>query len=235
VQVAPAGDRIKTSEGSVAVRTPKGEQLVTKGQQADISDTGAITRQLSAPEVTLTLPHGHSAHAGDTAVTNVRQTTVKIQTAVGARIEAYVAQDGRTVWSAPPSQSDAQGTATLPVGLPNTDGGFELSVMATDTSKDRLGSATSQPVHLSIDRTPPSRFALTEPANNATTVSPAHLRGVTEPNAHMTINGSPIIVGSDGNFTADVPVQGGPNVIEFIVTDAAGNSLRVEQTVYLRQ
>jgi hypothetical protein len=235
VQVAQASDRIKTREGTVAVRTGTEEQLVLQGQQADVSSAGTITPQLSAPDVILTLSGGQEAGPADTLTTNARQVTLTITTAARAQLSIELAQGNTLLPGALTVTADENGKAALSVQLPASEGTFSLRVIASDTSGRSLPPAASTPITIIVDRTAPSRFVLTAPSNNVATSTPARITGITEPGSRMLVNKSPIIVASDGHFTADVPLEVGPNAVEFTVTDAAGNVLRVEETIYLSQ
>ena len=234
VRVEDAGDRVKTREGVVGVRTSQAEQTIAKGQEADISDSGIITRHLSAPEVTLVLPTAPIAHDGDSIATNARNATVIVSTAGGARVDATLDAGGHHLITLPSAHADAKGMVTFALALPTDEVVATLSITATDTSTDNLGAVIARPITITIDRTPPPRFALDERTIQFVTTSPVHIIGVTEPRATMTINGAPIIVAGDGSFSADVPLVPGDNRVEFIITDNAGNRLRVEQRYRLQ-
>jgi len=47
--------------------------------------------------------------------------------------------------------------------------------------------------------------------------------GVTSPGAVLSINDVILIAGADGSFTAAVPLEEGPNLIEIVASDAAGD------------
>jgi ferric-dicitrate binding protein FerR (iron transport regulator) len=233
VQVGSNEDRIKTREGTVSVHTGAHEQLVAYGVQADVSDAGIITPHISLPSVELRLNSDKAAHEGDSVTTNVREAIAVISTAANARVAATLTTLGHETPITTPLNADKTGNVTLPMRLPEQDGIAVLKVTVTDTSGQNLGVATSQPITIVVDRKPPSRFRLTEPVNNVAPNSPAHIVGVTEPNALVTVNGTSIMADTEGRFNIDLTLKPGPNAVEFIVTNAAGNSLRVEETVYL--
>lgn len=234
VQVASIGDRVKTRAGSVGAQTTRSAQVVDKGQEAQISDSGLITRYLSAPEVTLSLPNAPPARGGDAIFTNAGEGSITVSTAAGAQIDALLeASDGTSNWLSV-AQADARGMVTLSLTLPAREGDVTLIITATDTSADQLGSAAALPIRIGIDSTPPQHFRLSEPANLSVTSSPARIVGETEPDTVMTINGAAVNVGANGSFSADVPLSPGANRIEFAITDRAGNTLRIEQFIELK-
>lgn len=63
--------------------------------------------------------------------------------------------------------------------------------------------------------------------------TPLVLTGSTEPGATLTLNGSPLTVGSDGSFSASVALAEGANALLFVATDAAGNRATRSGTVVL--
>lgn len=65
--------------------------------------------------------------------------------------------------------------------------------------------------------------------------SPIEVRGKTEPNVKVTVNGYQAIVNTEGNFTYNLPLQGGDNHIKVIATDQAGNQTEKEVRVTYSQ
>ena len=234
VQVAGAGDRVKTREGEVGARTAKAEQIVAKGQEANISDSGLITRQLSAPEVMLELPSAPLVRDGDSIATNARNATITVSTAAGARVDATLETTDHKLIVLPSALANAQGEATLSLSLPTRDIVATLSITTTDTSADKLGTTAARPITITVDHTPPLRFTLNELTSQPVAASPVSIVGTTESNTTMTVNGAAIMVAEDGSFSAEVPLVQGNNRVVFVIADSAGNTLRIVQTYVLR-
>lgn len=57
------------------------------------------------------------------------------------------------------------------------------------------------------------------------------IKGVTDPESRVTVNGRILIVGSDGKFTSFYSLSNGENKLEFIATNRAGNQTKKELTV----
>lgn len=88
----------------------------------------------------------------------------------------------------------------------------------------------STEVNVSVDNTPPG-LNVSELTRNPTVEDPAYsLRGVTEPNASVTVNGEPVVVGADGTFTHSINLSNGTNVITVVATDRAGNNATWSKT-----
>jgi len=58
-----------------------------------------------------------------------------------------------------------------------------------------------------------------------------NVRGLTDPDARLTVNDRVIIVSADGTFSANYPLNSGENVMIFLSKDIAGNQARREMTV----
>jgi hypothetical protein len=235
VHVGSALDQIKTTEGQVAVTTPKNTQTVSQGQQADVSSAGTITRQLLPPDLTLTLSSRQIVQQGATVATNVRQAELRVHTAPGARVEVFVRTSGQAPIKLATAQAGPTGDAISNIALPSPDGQYELFARATDDAEPGISPAASRPIVIQVDRTSPSLFKRLEPASSMVTTSPLQIVGQVEPGTRMTVNGMPAVVQTDGSFSVELQLQSGSNAIRFIITDAAGNVLRIEETLYLQK
>lgn len=58
--------------------------------------------------------------------------------------------------------------------------------------------------------------------------SPIEVKGKTDPKVRVTVNGFWAIVDQDGNFSYNLPLQGGDNQIRIVATDEAGNKTEKE-------
>lgn len=82
-----------------------------------------------------------------------------------------------------------------------------------------------------VDTTPPI-LTITEPADNTTVnTSSITVKGTTEPNAKVTVNGNPASVSTAGSFEAGVNLIEGTNKITTDATDLAGNKATAVRTV----
>ena len=69
---------------------------------------------------------------------------------------------------------------------------------------------------------------LTSPDDEAVlTENTVEVTGETTPDAVVSVNGQPVEVGADGNFEMTVTLEEGPNFLEVVASDFAGN--RVEE------
>ncbi|MBP8708175.1 MAG: hypothetical protein KBH94_05605 [Caldisericia bacterium] len=68
--------------------------------------------------------------------------------------------------------------------------------------------------------------------DNAKTNNPSYtFTGKVDPGSKITVNGSLVSVNSDGTFTATVTLKPGSNTITIIVTNKAGDTIRITKTV----
>ncbi len=73
---------------------------------------------------------------------------------------------------------------------------------------------------------------ITTPADGTTTDRPViSVSGITEPAVALVVNGIVVAVGADGNFSVDVALHPGTNVVRATATDAAGNQANATVTV----
>lgn len=76
------------------------------------------------------------------------------------------------------------------------------------------------------------KLEVTEPQDNFITPrDEIKVSGKTDPNVTMTVNDSPVIVGSGGDFQTLVKLKEGENKINIVVRDSSGNSDSKELTV----
>src|SRR6266702_3808197 len=73
---------------------------------------------------------------------------------------------------------------------------------------------------------------ITTPADGTTTDRPViSVSGITEPAVALVVNGIVVAVGADGNFSVDVALHPGTNVVRATATDRAGNQANATVTV----
>lgn len=69
------------------------------------------------------------------------------------------------------------------------------------------------------------------PDGLTTTSSTITVTGVATPGSTVTVNGVPVIVDASGNFSIEVALTSGSNIITIIATDLGGNSETVTRNV----
>ncbi len=102
-----------------------------------------------------------------------------------------------------------------------TEGAF------SETRKFRIGSEREQGPQ---DKTPPPLQIIDFLPSGALVI----IKGRTEPAATVAIDGQPVDVYDDGTFTAVVKMKhDGPNTLEILAQDTAGNETRIRKSVYV--
>lgn len=166
----------------------------------------SVTRDTISPALTLTSPQNGE-------VTGRAVMTVSGTAETGARVSVNGADSVR---SGPFFSTDVM----LVEGV-NT-----IHVQAADPA----GNQASVTVRVMLDRTAPS--IVLELANGTIVHSAAlRLSGRTEPGAALSVNGAPVTVAPDGNFSVNLSLRPGPNQVRLEAKDAAGNGASLERTV----
>ena len=91
-------------------------------------------------------------------------------------------------------------------------------------------SRLSTPQTVVFDRTPPS-LVLTSPQDPQVTGKTVTVAGTTEAGASLAINGQPAAVDAAGNFSVDMSLTLGPNELNLVVTDRAGNEVKLNSVL----
>lgn len=117
---------------------------------------------------------------------------------------------------------DTEGNFTMMVTL--EEGPNLIEVIASDLNGDQE-SSTLTTIYVPLENTEAGLFlSVTQPENNSTTSSnKSEVKGITSPEAVVTINGELAEVDAEGNFTMTVALEEGPNLIEVIASDTEGN------------
>ena len=122
-------------------------------------------------------------------------------------------------------------TTALPAG---TDAPTAIPVTLTPPPPTIVVPPPAPTLAIADTPTPSSAFTVTleTPSDGETTrFSPALVIGQTAPQAIVSVNDVVGIANADGRFSLSVPLQEGPNVLEVIASDAAGEQVYVILTV----
>jgi hypothetical protein len=103
----------------------------------------------------------------------------------------------------------------------------------------------SEPRHYTVGLRRAARAANAELADSLTIIAPVENAEVTSDKVRIVgvlrddalrleVAGKPVRIDADGNFLADVPVSGGPNEIELVLSDGKGNQTRLFRHVTRR-
>jgi hypothetical protein len=166
----------------------------------------AITRDTIPPALTLTAPQNGE-------VTNRNVAVVSGTAETGCRV---LVNGADAVRSGPFFSTEVM----LYEGV-NT-----IAVQAVDAAGNRAATT----VRVILDRgAPPLSVNLQN--GTLTQSSTVRLTGKTKTGATLSINGVPVAVGPDGNFSADVPLRAGLNQIHLEARDQAGNAASLDRTI----
>ncbi|MCK5252389.1 MAG: hypothetical protein KAQ96_05545, partial [Thermoplasmata archaeon] len=100
--------------------------------------------------------------------------------------------------------------------------------------EDPAGNALLfDPIRVDVDWSPPT-LSLDEGMPNETEEALLNLRGLTEPNCTVTVNGVRVSVDSQGAFQKNYLLNEGPNSLEIVSTDQYGQSTRLVYDVTMK-
>ncbi len=146
-----------------------------------------------------------------------------------------------------------QGTATDATALtvnvngvpvaPDASGAFALEValaeganFVTATATDAAGNAST--VTRQVTRSAPPVLAVSAPVDGSVTQAAAvDVQGTATGAAplSLTLNGSPVALGTDGSFSQSVPLAVGANALSLVLTDGAGRTATATRSVTREQ
>ena len=121
------------------------------------------------------------------------------------------------------------GKVSFPVAL--SDGNHTISAKLTD-EKGAI-SELSNVLRITIKKGKP-QLSLTSPDDNASVIGDTNkvtVRGKTDPDNEIRVNGRLAPVLNDGSFELDVPLPEGSTTIAITATDEAGNETKIERHV----
>lgn len=90
-------------------------------------------------------------------------------------------------------------------------------------------------IQLSVLAAPPKLDVTQPPGDIEISENNYEIKGNTTPSSNVTINGSPLTVGDDGNFSANISLQDGLNTVRVESTNRAGKTSRVERNILVKR
>ena len=159
------------------------------------------------------------------AATNSAQITLEGFAEAGSTVEIFLSgiSTKKTI-----TETDG---SFLVSNLELTLGRNEIEVQATDKAGNT--SQKSNKLVIIYDETPPD-LIIKEPVKGASFFTPEkqiEIKGETEPEATVTVNGRFVIVDSEGKFNYPLTLSEGENRIKITATDQAGNQTEEEITI----
>ena len=237
----------QTPVSGTASDTASGVASVScNGAAAQLSGSGftcnaSLTTGADTISVTATDAAGNSASAS-TSVTLVPAPVVSITSPANLSYTNMTPVTVRGTVDNPADTVTINGIAAYPSGgtftatVPLVEGVNTLSVLATNAG----GNQGTASVNVTLDTTPP-HLTIDTPANNSITTSTAlSVTGivndivagtVNDSNAQVTVNGTAAQVANRTYSIAGVPLALGPNTIQAVARDQAGNATTTTITV----
>ncbi len=124
---------------------------------------------------------------------------------------------------------DKDGSFSATVSL--KEGANALSAKLTDDRGNT--SDLSNVLAITLKKAPPI-LEISTPEDNATVTGESNLvkiEGKTEEDTTITVNDRLVVVGRDGAFSYEYPLNQGDNILKVTATDMAGNQTSVERAV----
>ena len=117
-------------------------------------------------------------------------------------------------------------TTTLPLAA---DGVATITLTATDAA----GNTTTQTRTVTRDATPPQLTVQEPDAGLVTQAATVHVSGSVSDltKTTLTVNGTALVVATDGGFAGDIALTAGANTLSFVAVDGAGNRTQVDRTL----
>lgn len=183
---------------------------------------GNLRTSSKLPEQTDTIPPSPPRLVAPFEATNSAQFSLKGFTESGATIKIYNSglSFGETV-------ADSEGSFVLE-NLKLTSGRNEITAIAQDAAGNE--SQPSASTVIEFDTTPPA-LEITSPENGATITGLENkiiLEGRTEEGAIIYVNNRLVVVGPEGDFDYQYPLEEGENTLTIIAQDKAGNQTEKE-------
>lgn len=186
---------------------------------------GNLRTTSKMPEQADTIPPSPPRLIVPFEATNSAQFSLKGFTEPGAIIKIY-----NSGLSFGETAADNEGSFAVD-NLKLTSGRNEITAVAQDAAGNE--SQPSAPTVVEFDTTPPA-LEITSPENGATITGLENqitLEGKTEEGTKIYVNDRLVIVGPEGDFDYQYPLEEGENTLTIIAQDKAGNQTKKELKV----
>jgi hypothetical protein len=206
--------------GSLRVVGPKGNEVVLKEKQATrITAAGLVVQPRvlpSAPE--LVFPQDGATYPFLRKAPHVEMTWKPVAGAKGYRVVMSTDPGFKRVFADERAQAASLDVRSLQPGT------YYWRVRAQDADGFEGPYSPVRTVRAVFDDTPPPLAITAPPEMYVSPGSQVTLKGKTESDARVKVNGSPAKVGPDGTFTFDVTLKEGVNLVTVEAVDPAGNA-----------
>lgn len=232
----PVSSRLAKRETSKAIRQTILIVLLTIG-------LGIAFLVLVLPAVIkFTVPNTGTPLGGDTDAPQVPLLSAPIPATFSAQVaisgygekesEVVLVVNGVEISKQPVTSDDGLFTMDAPI----TEGENSISLFAQDSSGNK--SALSKSYTVIMDATAPT-IEIESPANGSTIELTKNqlttIKGKTEPNASVTVDGRTVRANTEGIFTTTKQLAEGENKISILATDSAGNQSTIELTLTFKR
>lgn len=156
--------------------------------------------------------------------TNTAQINISGYTQAATKVKIYLDDNLRTKVDTESDGSFVAKNIELLIGTNN------IYAKTVKDSKESLPSKTFKVIY---DRDRPN-LSVSEPVDNKEIqggLKQVKIAGKTNPDAYIFVNGSKIIINSDGTFSTDININEGENMINIKAQDAASNITEVTRKV----
>lgn len=115
--------------------------------------------------------------------------------------------------------------------IPTLAGSTPASAAAASPAATQPAAQAPSPVPPPVNAAPVGLQVLSPADGSVVNTQQVAVTGSASPGSVVSVNDDIIVVGADGQFTDTVTLDDGPNVIEVIGSNAAGDQTTVELTV----
>lgn len=209
-----------TDEGVVGASDGRANKDVKTGEQVRISGQTLGAIELQVPRIQF------QSMTADPAVPNVVFTNRDVVT-MSARVypsSVLIAMDmigNEVARFAADKRGSVNGSLKV---LPGSNNEFQFYVVS---SSDARRSGLTDKVSIQLDKTAPKLGAF--PPTLVNNGAQFEVKGQTEPNAKVLINGQNVTVDASGAFTASLPRPADMTQVQIVARDQAGNTTQIVQ------
>jgi flagellar hook assembly protein FlgD len=139
------------------------------------------------------------------------------------------------------STSDATVTINGNQATVNEEGQFLIDLVLDEgeniirvVASDPVGNQSAVERYINLNSTAPTITLASVPDGLVVHDPSLRVSGKTNAAVQLQVNGNPVPVDANGNFSALVPLQGGNNLLTVTASDLAGNASSVQRTVHYK-